>query len=136
MHGWGDCIPSRRRSEKNRLSYQIQFSGAGLEDAKKLPRNARNSLAKELRNKLARNPAGCSEELREPLAGWRSFHCGKYRVIFKLYEDLQIIAVAGIGKHSVQPAHDIHRRLELVAKRGRLAESILATLRSFSRAEK
>jgi mRNA-degrading endonuclease RelE of RelBE toxin-antitoxin system len=117
------------------VNYGIQFTADGLQDAKALPKNGKNSLVRELRNKLAKDPAGCSEQLREPLTGWRSSHSGKYRVIFKLYEDLRIIAVAGIGKHSVQPAHDIYRRLELVAKRGRLAESILATLRSFSGAE-
>lgn len=117
------------------MIYSIQFTADGLKDAKALPKNVKNSLARELRNKLAKDPAGCSEELREPLTGWRSFHSGKYRLIFKLYEDLQIIAIAGIGKHSLQPSHDVYRRLELVARRGRLAESILATLRSFSRGE-
>lgn len=114
------------------MPYRIQFTSDGLKDAKALPKNARNSLAKEFRNKLATDPAGCSEQLREPLAGWRSFHSGKYRVIFKLYKDFKIVAVAGIGKHSPQASQDIYRKLELLAKSGRLAEGILATLHSFS----
>jgi len=113
--------------------YRIQFTGDGLRDAKALPKNIRNSLSKELKNKLAKYPEGCSEKLREPLAGWRSFHSGKYRVIFRLYKDLKVIAVAGIGKHSSQATQDIYRKLERLAKSGRLAEDILATLRSFSR---
>lgn len=114
------------------MAYRIQFTTDGLRDAKYLPKGVRNSLAKELKNKLARDPLSCSEELREPLAGWRSFHCGKYRVIFKLYEEMKLIAVAGIGQHSSQPTQDIYRKLELLAKRGRLAEDILAALRGFS----
>ena len=114
------------------MAYQIQFTADGLKDAKHLPKGARNSIARELKNKLARNPLPCSEELREPLAGWRSFHCGKYRVIFKVYEGMKLIAVAGIGKHSSEPTQDIYRKLELLAKRGRLAEDILAALRGFS----
>ncbi len=117
------------------MAYRIQFTEDALRDAKSLPKNVRNSLAKELKKKLTKDPAGCSEELRGPLAGWRSFHYRKYRVIFKLYPDLKIIAVAGIGKHSSQSNRDIYRKLELLAKRGRLAESILATLRSFSSSE-
>lgn len=114
------------------MAYKIQFTAGGLKDAKRLPKAVRNALAKELRNKLAKAPSTCSEQLREPLAGWRSFHCGKHRVIFKLYEEVKLIAIAGIGKHSSQPTQDIYRRLELLAKRGRLAEDILAALRGFS----
>ena len=113
------------------MAYKIQFTADGLNDAKHLPKGVRNSLAKELKNKLAKDPLSCSEELREPLAGWRSFHCGKYRVIFKLYKEMKLIAVAGIGEHSSQPTRDIYRKLELLAKRGRLAEDILAALRGF-----
>jgi mRNA-degrading endonuclease RelE of RelBE toxin-antitoxin system len=114
------------------LAYEIQFTADGLKDAKLLPKGVRNSVAKQLKNKLARDPLSCSEELREPLAGWRSFHCGKYRVVFKLYKELQLIAVAGIGEHSSQPTQDIYRKLELLAKKGRLAEDILAALRGLS----
>jgi len=113
--------------------YQIQFTDDGLRDVKALPKHVRNTLSKELRNKLAKDPEGCSAMLREPLAGWRSFHSGKYRVIFRLYKDLKVIAVAGIGTHSSQATLDIYRKLELLAKRGRLAEGILTTLRLFSR---
>jgi mRNA-degrading endonuclease RelE of RelBE toxin-antitoxin system len=113
------------------LAYKIQFTADGLKDAKNLSKGVRNSLARELKNKLAKDPLSCSEELRDPLAGWRSFHCGKYRVIFRLYERMKLIAVAGIGQHSSQATQDIYRRLELLAKRGRLAEDILAALRGF-----
>ncbi len=67
------------------------------------------------------------------MAGWRSFHCGKHRVIFKLYERLKLIAIAGIGQHPSQATQDIYRKLELLAKRGRLAEDILAALRGFDK---
>jgi mRNA-degrading endonuclease RelE of RelBE toxin-antitoxin system len=115
------------------LAYKIQFTADGLKDAKGLPKGIRNSLAKDLKNKLAKDPLAWSEELREPLAGWRSFHCGKYRVIFKLYERLRVIAVAGVGQHSSRATQDIYRKLELLAKRGRLAEDMLATLRGFDK---
>jgi mRNA-degrading endonuclease RelE of RelBE toxin-antitoxin system len=118
------------------LAYKIQFTADGLHDAKSLPKGVRNSLARELKNRLAKDPLACSEELREPLAGWRSFHCGKHRVIFKLYNRLNLIAVAGIGQHSSQATQDIYRRLELLAQRGRLAEDILAALRGFSTGRK
>ncbi len=115
------------------MAYTIQFTDDGLKDAKALPKNVKNSLAKEIRSKLAKDPVGCSEQLRKPLLGWRSFHYRKYRVVFRLYEDPKIIAVAGIGKHSSQATLDIYRKVEALAKTGRLAEGILAGLRGFSR---
>jgi len=132
----GSCIPSKRLSGNRSLAYRIQFTRDGLKDAKALPKNVRNFLAKELNTILARNPKGSSEALREPLAGWRSFHSGKYRVVFKLYDDFQIIAVAEIGKHSSHALHDIYKRLEELAKTGRLAEQIVAALRGLSESEK
>jgi mRNA-degrading endonuclease RelE of RelBE toxin-antitoxin system len=117
------------------LAYKIQFTRDGLRDARALPKNVKNSLAKELKTILARNPKGSSEALREPRTGWRSFHSGNYRVVFKLYDDLQIIAVAGIGKHSSHTLQDIYKRLEELAKTGRLAEKIVAALRRFSEPE-
>src|SRR2546430_3284359 len=39
-----------------------------------------------------------------------------FRSVFKLYDDLQIIAVAGIGKHSSHAIQDIYKRLEELAK--------------------
>ncbi len=132
----GSCIPSRRLSGNRSLAYRIQFTRDGLKDAKALPRNVKNSLARELKAILARNPTSSSEALREPLAGWRTFHWGKYRVVFKLYDDLQIIAVAGIGKHSSHALQDIYKRLEELAQTGRLAEKIVAALRGFSESEK
>jgi mRNA-degrading endonuclease RelE of RelBE toxin-antitoxin system len=117
------------------VPYSVQFTVDALRDVKALPKNVRNTLAKELKGKLAINPAGCSQELRDPLVGWRSFHCGKYRVIFKPYPDMKIVAVAGIGKHSGPAAQDVYRRLELLAKSGRLAEGVLAVLRGISKSE-
>jgi mRNA-degrading endonuclease RelE of RelBE toxin-antitoxin system len=118
------------------VPYRIQFTADGLNDVKALPKNVRNALAKDLKKKLAIDPAGCSEELREPLSGWRSFHCGKYRVIFRQYPELKIVAVGGIGKHSSKPMQDVYRKLELLAKQGRLAEGVLAALRGISKGKK
>jgi hypothetical protein len=66
------------------------------------------------------------------LAGWRSFHFGEYRVIYKVFDDLLAVAIAGVGKHDAEAALDVYRRLEAVAKTGKLAEAILLTLNGLS----
>src|SRR2546422_1541653 len=70
-------------------------------------------LKKELQSNLAKDPLAFSDELRPPLQGWRSFHSGKYRVIFKLYSQPKVIVIAGIGEHSRRAERDIYRRLEV-----------------------
>jgi mRNA-degrading endonuclease RelE of RelBE toxin-antitoxin system len=112
--------------------YDIKFTDEGLADAKSLQKAVRNTLKKELTGKVAVDPRGCSEPLTGSLDGWFSFHYLEYRVVYKVYDDLLAIAVAGIGKHDKDAERDIYRKLEALAQTGKLAESVLASFRGFS----
>ena len=114
------------------MKYVIQFTDDGLADVKALPKNTKNSLRKEIQEKLARDPYGCSSELDEPLKGWRSFPYRNYGVVFRVYEDLRAIAIAGIGQRLPQSRSDIYKKLEALALEGKLAERVLKALRGFS----
>ena len=114
------------------MKYVIQFTDDGLGDARALPKNTRNSLRKEIQQKLARDPYGCSSELDEPLKGWRSFHHRNYRVVFKVYDDLRAMAIAGMGRRLPPSRSDIYKKLEALALEGKLAERVLKALRGFS----
>jgi hypothetical protein len=41
---------------------------------------------------------GCSEELSGILGHYRSFHYGAYRVVYRVFEDIRTVSVAGLGK--------------------------------------
>ena len=112
--------------------YAVKFTSEGLADVKALPKDARNFLRKQILGRLAQEPHRCSKELRHPLEGWRSFHCGNYRIVFRVYDDLQAIAVAAVGRRLPQSPSDVYKRLEALAAQGRLAESVLKVLREFS----
>jgi mRNA-degrading endonuclease RelE of RelBE toxin-antitoxin system len=112
--------------------YAVKFTGDGLADVRALPKNAKNFLKREIERKLMRDPSAHSKELGEPLKGWRSFSCGKYRAVFRIYEDLRILAVAGIGERLPQSRSDIYRKLQALAAEGKLARTVLKTLREFS----
>ena len=112
--------------------YTIKFTDAGLQDVKDLPKNVKNALKKELVEKLAADPQGHGEALHHALEGWHSFHYLEYRVVYKIFEDLLAIGVAGIGKHDKDAEVDIYRRLEGAVKNGQLAHSMLLTLRTFA----
>jgi len=112
--------------------YEIKFTREGLANAKSLPKNVRNSLKKELRSIVALDPKGCSEPLTGFLEGWFSFHYLEYRIVFKVFDDLLAIGIAGIGKHDKDAERDIYRKLEVLAKTGKLAESVLSTFRALT----
>jgi mRNA-degrading endonuclease RelE of RelBE toxin-antitoxin system len=113
--------------------YTIKFTEDGLRDVKGLPRNVKNTLKEELTEKLMTNPQGYGEPLHHSLEGWYSFHYLEYRVVYKIFEDLLAVGIAGIGKHDKDAEIDIYRRLEGAAKAGKLAESVLVALQTFSR---
>ena len=112
--------------------YIAQFTPEAVEDIRKLPKNVRNALKKAFEETLLKDPVGCSAELTEPLAGFRSFHFRNYRVIYRVYEDLSAIAIVGIGEKSSNPHSDVYKKLENLATTGKLADTVLKTLRLFS----
>jgi len=111
--------------------YIGKFTPKAVEDIKGLPKNTRKALKKEFEKTILNNPAGCSDELTEPLAGFRSFHFRDYRVVYRIYEDLNAIAVVGVGKKTNDPTSDVYKRLERLATSGKLADTVLKTLRLF-----
>jgi len=112
--------------------YEAKLTDDAIANIRGLKKGLRNSLRKAIEQRVLRDPTGCSEELSEPLAGFRSFHFGDYRLVYRVYADLQTIAVVGVGLRSGDPASDIYKRLERLAYSGRLADRFLARIRLFS----
>jgi mRNA-degrading endonuclease RelE of RelBE toxin-antitoxin system len=112
--------------------YCSKFTDEGLEDIRKLPKNVRDALKKEFEKKVHVNPMECSEPLFGILEHYRSFHYGDYRVVYRVFEDIKAVSVVGVGKKDKDHRTDLYHRLEVLAKKGRLAEAILETYRSIS----
>ncbi len=112
--------------------YRILFTPEGKQDVDALPKKVKNSLKKEIQ-KLAADPRGASMPLREPLECWRSYHWRNYRIIFMLFDDMETIAVAAVGKRLPRSKLDVYRKLERLASEGKLAQKILTALRGFPR---
>jgi mRNA-degrading endonuclease RelE of RelBE toxin-antitoxin system len=109
--------------------YSSKFTSDAIEDVRALPKNARNRLKREFQKTIHQNPIVCSEPLIGPLAGFRSFHFLNYRVIYRVYEDLKMIAVVGIGKKDKAHFTEIYEKLEQLARSGRLADKFLRAIR-------
>ena len=110
--------------------YTSKFIDEALVDIKELPKNVRNALRDEFKNKIHVDPVGCSEPLEGPLANYRSFHYGDYRVIYRVFEDIKAISVVGVGKKDQDHHAEIYRQLEVLAANGKLAQAVLDTYRS------
>lgn len=112
--------------------YHSGFTSEALDNIKKLPKNVRNALKKEFEKTLHVDPIGCSVPLSEPLEDYRSFHYEDYRVVFRVFEDTQVIAVVGVGEKDAHHHAEIYKQLENLARSGKLAEAVLETYRSLS----
>jgi mRNA-degrading endonuclease RelE of RelBE toxin-antitoxin system len=112
--------------------YSSKFTSQALEDIKRLPKNVRNSLKREFTQKIHVHPAECSEALSPPLEAFRSFHYRDYRVVYQVLEDLKIVAVVGVGRKDRHHQGEIYKRLEDLARSGKLAAAVLETYRSIS----
>jgi len=112
--------------------YRSVFTEDALNDVKRLPKNVRTALKKEFEKKIHVDPFSCSEELSGILGHYRSFHYGDYRIVYRVFEDIRIISVVGLGKKNKDHRTDLYKRLEDLANRGRLADAVLETYRRIS----
>jgi mRNA-degrading endonuclease RelE of RelBE toxin-antitoxin system len=112
--------------------YTSKFTTDALNNIKKLPRNARNALKREFKQKIHIDPIGCSEPLSGSLELFRSFHYGEYRVIYRVFDDIKAVSVVGIGKKDRNHQTEIYKKLEQLAQSGKLAAAVLDTYRSIS----
>lgn len=114
--------------------YVLKFTSDAIADIKVLiPKHLRGPLRKELEGKVSRNPLSCSHELQNELAGYRSFVFQEYRVVYRVFEDLKAVAVVGVGLRSAQSKENIYRKLEALARTGKLAQGVLFSLRGFTK---
>ena len=114
--------------------YVLKFTGNAVADIKTvIPKHLKGPLKKELLEKVAHNPVGCSHELQGLLEGYRSFTWQEYRVVYRVFDDLLAIAVVGVGLRSPQSTENIYRKLEILAQTGELAQGMLFSLRGFTK---
>jgi mRNA-degrading endonuclease RelE of RelBE toxin-antitoxin system len=112
--------------------YSSKFTHEAVENIKRLPKNVKNALKKGFEKKIHVDPIGCSEPLTGLLEGFRSFHFESYRVVYKVIEDIRVVAVVTIGKKDKSHQTDLYKRLEALAKAGKLAKAVLETYRSIT----
>jgi mRNA-degrading endonuclease RelE of RelBE toxin-antitoxin system len=115
--------------------YVLKFTSDAVADIKTIiPKHLKGPLKEELLKKVAMDPLGCSHELRNDLAGYRSFAWQDYRIVYKVFGDLRAVAVVGVGLRSPQSTENVYRKLEMLAQTGKLAQGVLFSLKGFTKA--
>jgi mRNA-degrading endonuclease RelE of RelBE toxin-antitoxin system len=114
--------------------YVLKFTSDAIVDIKTLiPKSVKGPLQKELRDRVAVDPIGCSHELHEDLEGYRSFVWQDHRVVYRVFEDHKAVAVVGVGLRSAPSTENVYRKLETLARTGKLAQGVLFSLRGFTK---
>jgi len=111
-------------------SYSLAFTNDAKSDVESLDGSIKKQLKKVLEKKLAADPEGYGTPLRGPLAGYWKHEFASHRVIYRIYPDRGLVVVCAVGPRRAKQATDVYRQLEAVAKAGRLAEQLLAALKS------
>lgn len=109
--------------------YTVRFTPTAAQEIRQLPKNVKHYLREQLEKVVCVNPTECSEELTGPLADFRSYHLDDYRVIYRILDCHQLVAVVGIGKKNADHYAEIYKNLENMARAGKLAEGMLDNLR-------
>src|SRR5229473_71779 len=113
--------------------YVLKFTSEALADIKTIPKHLKGPLIKRaLLQKVAVEPNARSRELHGELNEYRSFTWREYRVVYRVFNDLKAVAVVGLGLRSGQSKENIYRRLETLARTGKLAQEMLFSLRGFT----
>jgi len=112
--------------------YEVKFHPQVRLHLEDVPKNVRSTMRKQLETIVATNPANCAEGLTGPLAGFYSYHCEEYRIVYRVLECHKLIVVLGIGKKNADHYAEIYKSLELMARAGKLADGVLTNLRTIS----
>lgn len=115
-------------ANETKAPFELRFTSDAAADIKGLDGSVRNQLRKVLEKKLAVNPEGYGLPLRGSLAGYWKHQFGNHRVVYRIYSQHHMVVVCSVGVRKQGDAEDIYRKLETVAKTGRLSEQLARAL--------
>jgi mRNA interferase RelE/StbE len=108
--------------------YSIAFTGDAFGDVKTLDGSIKNKLKKVLTKKLAMDPQGYGLPLRSPLNLYWKHEFAAHRVIYRIYEEKQLVVVCSVGRRKQGDAADVYRQFEALAQTGKVARQIAEVL--------
>ena len=116
--------------------YSIAFTGDAFGDVRTLDGSIRNKLKKVLTKKLAMDPQGYGLPLRSPLNLYWKHEFAAHRVIYRIYEERQLVVVCAIGPRKQGDVADVYNQFQALAQTGKVAQQIADVLDSLAPAKK
>ena len=110
--------------------FELRYTPDAAADIKSLDGSIRKQLRRVLEKKLAVDPLGYGLPLRGPLANFWKHEFGNHRVIYRIYPQSTVVVVCAVGVRKQGDVEDIYRRLESLAKTGRVAEQLAKVLKN------
>lgn len=110
--------------------YEIKFTDDAMTDVQSLDGSIKKRLRKILDGKIGVEPEQFGTPLRASLSGFWKHEFASHRVIYRIYPERKLVVVCAVGARKGLHKTDVYRQIEFVAKTGRLAEQILAVIKS------
>lgn len=116
--------------------YSIAFTGDAFGDVKTLDGSVKNKLKKVLTKNLVVNPQGYGLPLRSPLNLFWKHEFAAHRVIYRIYEEKQLVVVCAVGPRKQGDAADVYKQFQALAQTGKVAQQIAEVLASLAPGKK
>lgn len=108
--------------------FSIAFTSDAFVDVKALDGSIKNKLKKDLTKKLAIDPQGYGLPLRSPLNLFWKHEFAAHRVIYRIYEDKQLVVVCAVGPRKQGDVADVYKQFQALAQTGKVAHQIAEVL--------
>jgi mRNA interferase RelE/StbE len=111
--------------------YSVAFTGDAFRDVRALDGSIKNKLRKVLTKKIAMDPQSYGLPLRSPLNLYWKHEFAAHRVIYRIYEEKQLVVVCAVGPRKQADAADVYKQFQALAQTGKVAHQIAEVLGSF-----
>ena len=108
--------------------YTLAFTSDAKADVAALDGSIKKRLKKVLEDKVAVDPSGYGTPLRGDLTGYWKHEFAAHRVIYRIYNDRQLVVICAVGKRQGQHVSDVYEQLVPMVKAGRVLEQVLFVL--------
>jgi mRNA interferase RelE/StbE len=116
--------------------YSIAFTGDAFGDVKALDGSIKDKLKKVLTKKLATNPHEYGLPLRSPLQLYWKHEFAAHRVIYRIYDEKQLVVVCAVGPRKQGDTADVYKQFQALAQTGKVAQQIAEVLGSLASGKK
>ncbi len=116
--------------------YSVVFTGDAFGDVKALDGSVKIKLKKVLAKKLAMDPQGYGFPLRSPLQLYWKHEFAAHRIIYRIYNEKQLVVVCAVGPRKQGDATDVYKQFQALAETGKVAQQIAEVLGSLASGKK